>query len=179
MQYIDEYNDEYGFARPYLSEGETILWKGKPEKGHMFTSQDIFMIPFSIIWCGFAIFWETTAIISGAPFFFALWGIPFVCVGLYMVFGRFFWTAHVRKNTAYVITTRRIIRSRRGRVDSMSARSLPPMHAKIRRDGTGTIRFGVPTYYRRNSFDPNDGLFTLENIPDAIRVQRIIENMER
>ena len=174
-----EFHDEYSFARPYLSEGETILWKGKPEKGHVFTPQDAFLIPFSILWCGFAIFWETTVVASGAPFFFKLWGIPFVCVGLYMVFGRFLWTAYVRKNTAYVITTRRIIRSRRGRVDSMSARSLPPMHTKVRRDGTGTIRFGVPTYYRRNSFDPNDGMFTLENIPDVIRVQRIIENMER
>ena len=176
-----EFHDEYSFARPYLSEGETILWKGKPEKGHVFSPQDAFMIPFSILWCGFAIFWETTVITSGAPFFFKLWGIPFVCVGLYMVFGRFLWTAYVRKNTAYVITTRRIIRSRRGRVDSMSARSMPPMHATVHKDGTGTIRFGENSYfrYRRNSFDPNDGLFVLENIPDVIRVQRIIENMER
>ena len=176
-----EFHDEYSFARPYLSDGEVILWKGKPEKGHVFTPQDAFMIPFSILWCGFAIFWETTVITSGAPFFFKLWGIPFVCVGLYMVFGRFLWTAYVRKNTAYVITTRRIIRSRRGRVDSMSARSMPPMHATVHKDGTGTIRFGENSYfrYRRNSFDPNDGLFVLENIPDVIRVQRIIENMER
>ena len=118
-----EFHDEYSFARPYLSDGEVILWKGKPEKGHVFTPQDAFMIPFSILWCGFAIFWETTVVASGAPFFFKLWGIPFVCVGLYMVFGRFLWTAYVRKNTAYVITTRRIIRSRRGRVDSITTKT--------------------------------------------------------
>ena len=175
-----EYTDEYSFARPYLSDGEMIRWKGKPEAGHTFTSQDVLMIPFSIMWCGFAIFWEVSAITSGAPFFFSLWGIPFVCVGLYMVFGRFFWTAHVRKNTAYVITNRRIIRCRRGKVDSMSAKGMPPMYATIRKDGSGTIRFGGQDYYRRrNSFDPNYGLFTLENIPDVIRVQQIIEDMER
>ena len=174
-----EYTDEYSFARPYLSNGEVVLWKGRPGKGHLLTGNDIFLIPFSILWCGFAIFWETTVVASGAPFFFKLWGIPFVCVGLYITFGRFLWTAYVRKHTVYVITNRRIIRSRRGRVDSLSARSMPAMHAKVRKDGTGTIRFGEPSYYRRNTFDPNDGLFTLENIPDVIRVQQIIETMER
>lgn len=43
-----------------------------------------------------------------APAFFKLWGIPFVCVGLYMVFGRFLMKSYLREKTVYVITNRRV-----------------------------------------------------------------------
>ena len=82
-----EYNDEYGFCRSYLTPGEAILWKGRPQKGHLITAQDILMIPFSLFWCSFAFFWTFSALKSGAPFPFALFGLPFVAVGLYLVFG--------------------------------------------------------------------------------------------
>ena len=132
-----EMTDEYSFCRPYLTAGETVLWRGKPGKGHLLTGQDIFMIPFSILWCGFAIFWEATVIRNGAPFFFTLWGIPFVCVGLYMVFGRFLWTAWIRKRTAYVITDQKILRARGNRVDMLSPQcTLPPT-------GTAAAPYGL------------------------------------
>ena len=174
-----EYTDEYSFARPYLSNGETILWKGRPGKGHLLTGNDIFLIPFSIAWSSGALTAVFSSFSSGMPLFLYPIMLLFAGAAFYILIGRFIWTAYVRKNTAYVITNRRIIRSRRGKVDSLSARSMPSMRAKVRKDGTGTIRFGEPSYYRRNTFDPNDGLFTLENIPDVIRVQQIIETMER
>ena len=178
-----EYTDDYSFARPYLSAGEVILWRGKPEKGNLVTSQDVFMIPFSLFWCGFAIFWETSVIAGGAPFFFTLFGIPFVCIGLYLVFGRFIWTAYIRKRTAYVITTKKIIRARGNRIDMLDGKTMPPVYVTAHRDGTGTIQFGRSDYYyhrgRRNTIDPNAGLFSLENVPDVARVQQVIESMER
>ena len=177
-----EYTDDYSFARPYLSAGEAVLWKGKPGKGNLVTSQDVFMIPVSLFWCGFAVFWETTVISAGAPFFFALFGIPFVAVGLYLVFGRFIWTAYIRKRTAYVITTKKIIRARGNRIDMLDGKTMPSVYVTANRDGSGTIQFGKTDYYRRgryNAFDPNTGLFTLENVPDVAKVQRIIETMER
>ena len=62
------------------------------------------MIPFSLLWCGFAVFWETMAMRMPGPFFgpglfFRLWGIPFVFVGLYFVFGRFFADALARSSS--------------------------------------------------------------------------------
>jgi len=177
-----EYTDEYSFARTFLSAGEAILWKGKPGKGHLLTAQDVFMIPFSIFWCGFAIFWEVSVNISGAPFFFKLWGIPFVCVGLYILFGRFIWTAHIRKRTAYVITNKKIIRAIGNKIDMLDGRTMPPIYVAANKDGSGTIRFGQPNYNHRggySSFTPNTGLFTLENIPDVARVQQLIGTMER
>lgn len=177
-----EYTDEYSFARPYLTAGEAVLWKGKPGTGHLFTYQDVYLIPFSIFWCGFAVFWEASVLASGAPFFFSIWGIPFVCVGLYMVFGRFLWTAFIRRRTAYVITTKKIIRARGNKIDMLDGRTMPPIHVTAYRDGSGTIRFGQTYYhYRRsyNSFSPNAGVFTLENIPDVAKVQQLIGTMER
>ena len=173
--------DEYGFARPYITPGEAVLWRGKPGKGHLLTGQDVLMIPFSILWCGFAIFWEGSVLTVDAPLIFKLWGIPFVCVGLYMVFGRFLWTAFLRKRTAYVITNKKIIRARGNRIDMLHGNALPPMHTRAFRDGSGTIDFGPQYYqsYNRRSSYANTHYFALENIPDVARVQQYIAQMER
>ena len=62
-----DYMDEYEFGRPYMVGDEYILWKGKPEKGALFTGREIIMLPFALIWLAFSVFWELTAIFSGAP----------------------------------------------------------------------------------------------------------------
>lgn len=174
-----DYTDEYSFIRPYLAAGETVLWRGKPQKGHLVMAQDIFMIPFSIFWCGFALVWESLVITSNAPFFMWLWGIPFVCIGLYMVFGRFLWTAFIRKRTAYVITNRKILRARGNRIDMLDGKNMPPVHVTAHRDGSGTIRFGPDTFYRNGRGYRNPNFFMLDNVPDVARVQQAIAAMER
>ena len=103
------------------------------------------MIPFSILWCGFAIFWEMTAMSSGAPFFFLIWGIPFVIIGLYMVFGRFLVDTHRRRKTYYGVTDKRILVVTCGlsrKVKSLNNKSLPIISLTEKSDGRGTITFG-------------------------------------
>jgi len=179
--YYEDIN--YSFCKQYMMADEYILWKGKPEQGNLITRQDIFMIPFSIVWCGFAIFWEVTAILEGGPLFFCLWGIPFVCVGLYMVIGRFLHIKYLRNRTFYVITNKKIIRSQNNRIDILDGKTMPPIYIEAFANGNGTIRFGVQTYWgargNRRNIGSIDETFAIENVANVIQVQQIIEMMEK
>ena len=70
-----------------LVPGEHIVWSGQPARGLLLTSRDVFLVPFSVLWCGFAIFRTITATNGRAPGFFTLWGLMFVVAGLYFVVG--------------------------------------------------------------------------------------------
>jgi Bacterial PH domain len=134
---------------PHLDPGERLLWSGQPRSGIRFRAQDAFLIPFSILWCGFAIFWETSVVRTGAPVFFMLWGIPFVCAGLFFVFGRFITDARSRSRTFYGVTSERIlivsgIFSRQTK--SLQLRTLSDVSLTQRGDGSGTITFGPSNY---------------------------------
>lgn len=172
--------DEYQFCRPYLLDGEHIVWKGKPGKGNLLTSADIFLIPFSIVWCGFAFFWEFMAL-DGGPSFFALFGLPFIILGLYFVFGRFIHMAYLRKRTQYVITNQKIIRKRGSKIDMLSIKNIPTVQVKLHKEGYGTILFEEISFlanmHKMNSFMSNQTGFSLENIPDAVRVEKIISDL--
>ena len=92
-----------------------MLWEGAPDPSVVFSKQDFFLIPFSLLWGGFAIFWEIGVSASGWGFG-TIWGIPFVLVGLYLIVGRFFYKRWDRRNTSYVLTDRRaVIVSAKGR----------------------------------------------------------------
>lgn len=110
--------------------------------GIVFRGMDAFLIPFSLLWGGFAIFWEVLAIGMGAPAFFACFGMPFVLVGLYLIFGRFLWDMHVRKNTLYTITDQRLLILHRGRLTTMALGRLAEMTLIERADGSGRITIG-------------------------------------
>ena len=69
-----------------LSSDESLLWSGRPKQGIVLRASDTFMIPFSLLWGGFAFFWEYSAYKSGAPPFFLLFGGAFVLVGIYIIF---------------------------------------------------------------------------------------------
>ena len=130
-----------------LDSGEYLLWSGRPRQGLMFRPIDWFLVPFGLIWGGFAIFWEYMALrlTTNAMPFFALFGVPFVLIGLYMVFGRFIVDALIRKKTTYGLTTERIVVLSgllHKRVKSLKLSNLDDTSLKERKDGSGTIHFG-------------------------------------
>ena len=143
-----------------LESGERLLWEGQPKQGVRLQAADAFMIPFSFMWGGFAIFWELAALglfgfgphakgSSHDPMMvrliFPLWGIPFVVIGLYIMFGRFFYDAEMRKRTWYAITDQRVLILKNlfsRNVVSFEYRNLPGLNLTERRDGSGDILFG-------------------------------------
>ena len=137
-----------------LSSGERLVWSGQPRRGIRLRASDAFVIPFSILWCGFAIFWEVMALTAtakgGGPIalVFPLFGLPFVIVGVYFVFGRFLVDARVRERTFYGITSERIVIMSGlfgRRTKSLNLRTLSDISLTERPDGSGTITFG-PTH---------------------------------
>jgi hypothetical protein len=174
--------------RRELAPSEQFLWAGQPRQGFVLRATDWFLIPFSIMWGGFAIFWEASVIATGAPPFFMLWGIPFVLIGLYLIFGRFWVDARQRASTTYGITSERVIIisglfSRA--VKSLNIDTLTDVSLSERSGGDGTITFGpVPFMYAWYGGAAWPGLGThavpnFELAVDARSVYQIIRDAQR
>jgi Bacterial PH domain len=175
-----------------LGSGERVLWKGRPRGGLRLRGSDLYLIPFSLIWGGFAIFWEAMALF-GIPknntpgVLFPIFGIPFVLFGLYFIFGRFFVDAKMRESAEYAVTNQRAIivsgifsRS----VRSVNLQTTSEITLTERPDRSGTITFGSPPPYGR--WGQRDLLFpgtsaqpAFEMIEDARTVYGIIEKAKQ
>jgi hypothetical protein len=128
-----------------LEHGERLLWSGMPRQGICFRPADLFMVPFSLLWGGFAMFWEYSVVTKGAPLIFMVWGVPFVLVGLYIVVGRFFLDSYQRSKTYYGVTDQRIIiigGLLNREVKSLTLQGLNDLSLTERSDGGGSVSFG-------------------------------------
>ncbi len=181
-------SDTTATFREELSAGERILWSGQPKQGFMLRPSDAFMIPFSLLWGGFAIFWESMVVVGGAPFFFMLWGIPFVLMGLYMIAGRFFVDAKQREKTYYALTNERVIilSGLFGRnVRMLSLKTLSDINISVKNDSSGTITFGpshpMASWYSGFAW-PGTGKYTapaFEMIDNAKQVYELLRKAQR
>lgn len=148
-----------------LDPDESLIWSGTPKQGAIFRGSDIFMIPFSLMWGGFAIFWEFMALkipnekAGVVSILFPLFGIPFVIIGLYIIFGRFIYDSKKRAKTFYGLTNQRVIivsglfsKS----VKSLNLSSLSDVSLVEKNDMSGTITFGqdnpMATFFWGSSF---------------------------
>ena len=129
----------------HLTPGESLRWSGRPQQGLMLKASDAVMIPFSLLWGGFAIFWEVMAYRSGAPIFMLLFGGAFVLIGLQLIIGRFFTDAWIRGSTLYGLTNKRVIILKerpRTTVRSLELDQLADVTLSESSGGRGTITFG-------------------------------------
>jgi hypothetical protein len=137
--------DAQAAVQSELRGGEKLLWAGQPLQGIRFRRADALLIPFTLLWAGFAVYWEWSVLQQDAPGFFALWGIPFVLVGIYIVIGRFFVDAWQRARTYYAVTTERalLVSGLRTReVRSFPLRMLNDVSLREAADGSGVITLG-------------------------------------
>ena len=84
-------------------------------------------------------------ILHGAPILVALFLIPFVLVGSFIIFGRFLFDAKMRAKTFYGLTDYQII-IKSGlfstKIKSLNIRSLSDIEYDEKSDGSGTITVG-------------------------------------
>ncbi len=159
-----------------LTSGESILWAAMPNPSVIFHSDDWLMVPFSLLWGGFSIFWEAGALGlwnmgsrgHQAPGFFVLWGIPFVVIGQYMIWGRFLYDAWLKRRTYYGITNRRVLLLQEGwkrKTSSIYLEAIPT----ITREGAeiGTIWLGpqYPVMAGRGQKTRSMSRFTVGDVP--------------
>ena len=174
-----------------LDSGEKLLWAGTPKQGVVFRGSDVLMIPFSLLWGGFAIFWEIMALsiphkeAGPVSIVFPLFGIPFVLAGLYMIFGRFIYDAKKRAKTVYGLSDQRAIiisgvfsRS----IKSLNLKSLSDVSLTEKGDKSGTITFGqenvMMSFFAGNGFPGMGGsnvpkFELIENAKDVYNQLRI------
>lgn len=86
----------------YLMNGEDILWQGESQKGGGWITNGIglFQKMFGVFWLGFSLLWTFIATMGGG--IMGLFGIPFIAVGIYILFGK-------SRKKYYAITNRRVL----------------------------------------------------------------------
>ncbi len=95
----------------YFTDGEEILWEGKPDTLKYFSRTDICLVPITLLIAWFLLTYAYTAfmmMLSGQNFVFALSGITILLIAFYLVFGRI-WYRHKRlSRNLYFVTNRRV-----------------------------------------------------------------------
>lgn len=107
------------------------------------------LVPFSLMWGGFAIFWNAMVWFApadrssggGPDWFFKLWGLPFLIIGLYMIAGRFIHDAQIRKKMFYAISDHRVLILRGSKLTSLDIHRLPRLELTEHGSGSGTVAF--------------------------------------
>ncbi|MDC6726209.1 hypothetical protein, partial [Leclercia adecarboxylata] len=109
--------------------------------------------------------------------------IPFVLIGLYLVFGRFLLDAWVRRGTRYALTTERVLISRSWPASAFTVIDLdrlPPLVLSEAGDGSGTIRFGTGIASGRGNFASWNP--SLDPTPQFLRiaaVRQVFDQLQR
>ena len=143
--------------RPALLSGENLVWVDRPENGVKLTSNDIFLIPFSLVWGG-GVFMAFLADIihfsrEDSPFF-SVFLIPFLMMAFYITIGRFMHEYMIRKRTVYGITDRGRILIKTGlfknSISNYEIKYLPRVEFTEKKDRTGSIKFNNSSPYSRH-----------------------------
>lgn len=166
--------------------GERLLWSARPSASRMKAGFGIWL--FAIPWTAFALFWESMAILpwfasSKTPeafqwtfgIVFPLFGLPFVLIGLWML-----WqpvrAMRQAASTAYGLTDRRLIRLVDGpkrEIASVLLDQIGPVDRSEAKDGWGNLR--IQTHSRIDSDgDRQTERFEIIGVPDVARLERLI-----
>jgi hypothetical protein len=161
--------------------GETIRWTGNAPQGWRVRVLDVVLIPFSLLWLGFATHWELIAVATGSPPYQILWGLLFVVIGVYLLVGRFAVDAYLRDRTSYAVTSVAAYVMREGAFPTVrryASGALDATTVEMTSGDVGTIRFASDAGPFGSWYDGVWSAATLDafvNVPAARGVYGMIE----
>jgi hypothetical protein len=173
------------FASPEMKFHEALgsdvkpIWIGLPTKElFFFRPYDWFFVPFSLAWASFAGLTGFGSMSSG-PLPFHIFGALFLAMGIYITIGRFIVDWYFRANTVYAVTADEVYIIRGGlgsKVVTLNATSLSPIEMQRKGDGSGTLRFGRPSWPYAYGGLPgyNGAQHAFEGIPDVQYVYNLV-----
>jgi hypothetical protein len=165
-----------------LAGDESLLWSGQPERNVIF--HNLSTIPFSLMSGGLMSALGVGALYSeNLPAWSAVFGIPFVILGQYVIWGWFIHVAWKKSRTFYAVTSKRILLRTVGRRSKSNSKMLElsavgEIKTSICSNSIGTLQFGraVLRRYGGSSLDllERNGVPAFVDIADAEAVYRII-----
>ncbi len=139
-----------------LLPGEEILWEGRPRISSGINLGNIGQSVFGLFWLGFSLFWTITAFLMTRAIpgndptamffkiFFPLFGLPFIAIGVFIVFINPMKKKNSTINTSYYLTDQRLIIYNNGSspvFNSVFIKNSGTVQLIENRDGTGNIVF--------------------------------------
>mgnify|MGYP006955454166 CR=1 FL=1 len=177
-----------GFCASYLRQGEQILWKCRPERGHLFRKGDwrrLLLLALSAAYltlelCDLIDSAFVRYLDPGLGAMLRFLGINCCLLCVAYGFYRLVYRPFVRRRTCYVITNRQVLCKGLFRVKTMDLKDPLPLYSHFFRDGNGTIAFGMSSliplvhWNGAQSMIPIFSHFELDNIPRAEQVLDLI-----
>ena len=153
----------------------------------MFYPIDWLFVPFSLAWTGIAIALEVLTLWDEPSWGYAAWGAMFVLAGLYILVGRLFHDALIRRNMYYAVTNKRALFLDGAAIDQVVLDLSPVIAVRMFRDGRrGTVSFGPPNPFNhiggrglRGWTPARDGGLRFVGIDDAQSVADLIKSVQR
>jgi hypothetical protein len=158
---------------------EKILWTGQPKKGFVFSGEDIFWILVGLFFIGAVSFMGYNTDLFFI-IFLIIFTLPFVLIGLYLVFGIIIYKNYQKKRTYYAVTNQRIIiliNSSNKIVESILINQIPVLKKTVKNDGSGTIQFDYTGYIGTGENSQRIEALSLDNIMDVDTVYRMISDL--
>lgn len=176
-----ETTSDASVIRAHVSADEKVLWTGRPAGGIKFRAVDVFMIPFSLLWGGFALFvipWNLNG--SGMGVVGILLPLFFKLMAIYITVGRFLIDMIRRNLTLYGLTDRSAVflttfLGTRAQVVALKFCSGISLQENGR--GAGSVTFGTPAPFWAQSRSMSNApqVPTFEYIDDARAVYELAQ----
>lgn len=171
-----------------LTSQESIRWIGQPQpKVSSLIGSSLILFLFAIPWTAFSIFWMYGALGFKIPdlregfqpqYLFALFGVPFVLVGLGMLASPFWiWRAAFEK--VYIITNKRAIAFEGGRITtirSYTPEQLANVYRRENNDGTGDVVITVRSWRDSDGDERKEDLGFI-SIPNPKEVETLLKEL--